>query len=107
MNTRTIWKFNLAATDRQKIRMPEGAKILAVAPQDRTGRSIQMWAWVNPAAVRVDRAFAVVGTGNPVPPDLTAEQHIGSVVAANGHLVWHVFETDPSTPGHSTHKERR
>lgn len=85
----TIWKFNLAATERQDLEMPSRAKILFVGAQDPTGHTVQLWAEVNPDAERETRRFAIAGTGHPLPP---AGHHLGSVITAGGALVWHVYE---------------
>jgi hypothetical protein len=92
---RTIWKFDLDARDRQTVDMPTDAEILHVGAQDPTGRSVQLWALVEPTEPPIqveDREFAIVGTGHAVPPDLTREGFLGSVITAGGALVWHVFE---------------
>lgn len=81
-----IWKYELAIADQFEMELPEDAQIIHVAEQ---GKFCCMWAIVQPAAAKVKRRFAVVGTGHPF--DLINKIHVGTILASNG-LVWHVFE---------------
>jgi hypothetical protein len=84
-----IYKYPLAVEDKQKLVMPVGAKILSVQMQfDRP----VLWAMVDerPETVEETRTFVIVCTGNPVPDDV--RWFLGTVQAAHGHIVFHVFE---------------
>lgn len=86
---KTIWKFELETTDRQKVEMPIGAKILTVQTQNETPC---LWALVNPERKeRKERYFEVFGTGHKIPLDLSRE-YIGTYQLKGGSLVFHVFE---------------
>lgn len=84
---RTIWKFPLAVTDFQNVRMPKGAEILSVADQHGV---VCVWALVDSEAELRDRMFYILGTGNPVSERLPW-QFVGSV--QQNIFVWHVFVT--------------
>ncbi len=81
----TIYKFPLAVTDRQVVRMPHGARVLCAMNQHG---NVTIWAEVNPNALTEDRVFWIVGTGNPMPT--AALIYIGSVLQPP--FVWHVYE---------------
>lgn len=85
----TIWKFPLRDVVNE-VSLPKGAHILHVAEQHR---QITMWARVDPAASTEVRTLAVVGTGTPVPDGHV--MFVGSVLAAEGAFVFHVFEMFP------------
>lgn len=90
---KTIHKYDLEAKDRQVILMPKGAVIIGVDGQDTTGRTVQVWAIVDPNEPHeVEREFVIVGTGHSLPTDVTVTTHLATVVTAGGALVWHVFE---------------
>ena len=86
-----IWKWQLGITDHaQVLLMPVGAKVLTVQAQ---GRWLSLWALVDEAPSlhpKESRAFAVYGTGNPIPED--PGEYIATVQTHAGDLVWHVFE---------------
>ncbi len=56
------------------------------------GDAIEFWAYPD-GSNAWQRAFIVVGTGHPLPPGNPV--HRGSVIVANGALVWHLLEVDP------------
>lgn len=85
--SRAIWKFPLKITDAQHITAPAGAKIIAVQMQ---GDTLCLWAIVNPDAPTKRIEIRVHGTGHPLPVDADYD-HIGTVQASGGALVWHVF----------------
>ncbi len=86
---RAIWKFPLVLTDRQVVRMPEGAQILHV---DEQNGQICLWAGITEGKDTEDREIQIIGTGYPELPDEWVT-HLGSVVMQSGY-VWHVFERD-------------
>ena len=62
---KTIWKYPLAITDSQEIRVPAGALALSVQMQ---GDIPCLWVLVDPTADRDLWRITTVGTGHPVPP---------------------------------------
>jgi hypothetical protein len=85
---KTIYKYPLALTDWQQIRMPEGAEILSAQMQ---GEDLCLWAMVETSNKSTPRAFEVFGTGNPIHTDMGIDRrYINSV--QERVFVWHVFE---------------
>ena len=82
---RAIWKYILDITDAQCLDMPSGAKILCVQMQ---GKTLCLWAVVDPAQPKVRHTFRVYGTGHPL--DDNHGVYLGTVQV--GMLVFHVFE---------------
>lgn len=79
-----VYKYPLALTDVQDVKMPEGARILSAQVQDG---KICVWAVVNGDAPLVYRRFMIAGTGH---------QHVFSPwkfldTVQTGPFVWHVF----------------
>lgn len=95
---RVVWKFGLPVTDGVEILMPEGAEILHVANQYEVNIStLEVWALVDPDADEVPRKFTIHGTGHPVTDGGT---YVGTVISAQGRLVWHVFDHgEKNVPG--------
>lgn len=85
---RTIWKFPLTVTDRQKVVMPKGAQILHVASQYEIPC---LWALVDEYAEKEERLFAIFPTGN-VRFDAANAKHVGSFILSGGAFVGHIFE---------------
>lgn len=91
---KTIYRYQLAITDRPVVDMPGGAVVLPVPPSVRNQDRIEVWALVDTERPPVARGFLVVGTGHPMP-----EVHgpfLGTVVTHGGAFVWHVFEATPA-----------
>lgn len=97
----TIWKYRLALTDTQTIRMPKEAKILTVQPQmsrrittdnSPPDEYLQLWAIVDPTALMSDRQISIYGTGHTMPKD--PGRYISTVQLQGGSLVLHVFEQE-------------
>lgn len=84
----TVWKFHLAATDKQTIAMPADADLLHVAMQ---GDALYLWARVDDMKPPAVRHIRVAGTGHPLGEDSSAA-HVGSVLMHGGSLVFHVFD---------------
>jgi hypothetical protein len=103
MKTKTIWKYEFEISDRQEIRMPNGAEILSVQVQQSTFRPC-MWVLVDPAASdgTVTRRFRVFGTGHPIEAGAINSSsvvkmagdlnYIGTFQVAGKSLVFHLFE---------------
>ena len=100
----TIYKYDLALTDRQTLQLPAGAEILSVQEQEAwlyehrstpaNQRTLQLWALVDTKAPVTPRHFTIAGTGNPLTNQVIL-RHIDTVVMARGSLVWHIFEVLP------------
>lgn len=86
---RTIWKFDLEVADRQEIDMPAGSEILSVANVDA---KLRLWAIVGPGEDMLKRVINIAGTGHPAIGVHDKANHIGTVIAMGGRLVWHVFD---------------
>ena len=91
MSQQRIYKYPLEVTDRQEVRLPEGAMIVHVGVQNGF---VCLWALVDPDAWNENRTFWVIGTGNPMPPGFGADGigfiHLGTVEW--GAFMWHVWE---------------
>lgn len=81
-----VWKYTLTIDDEQEIVMPEGAELLHVAEQHG---QLALWARVIPTGQpNVRRVILIRGTGHPI----WTQPYVGTIVAAAGVLVWHVFD---------------
>lgn len=87
MNT-SIWKFPIRIDDELVIAMPRGARILHVGMQNGDP---QLWAMVDTEALKVDRNFAIRGTGHPA-DGLKEVLFVGTFMMAGGGLVFHLFD---------------
>jgi hypothetical protein len=85
MNKQEIWKFPLALTTRQLVRMPIGAQILSAQAQHG---ALTMWALVSAEAEHETRAFVIHGTGFPA--NFDGQRFVATVLLGPG--VWHIFE---------------
>jgi hypothetical protein len=65
---------------------PMNGAILHVA--SRRPDTVEFWT-LDTHGPLVDRVFQVVGTGQPFPSDW---KHVGTALAADGELVWHLME---------------
>lgn len=95
----TVWKFPITIHPGHvgTIALPEGASIVAVQLQGgEINAAPHLWALVDPVAAKVDRTFAVVGTGWNI-------DHVEGLDAAHvrvvhvgmwqsGPFVWHLLE---------------
>lgn len=93
-----IHKFVLPIADEVGIGMPESAKILCV---DDQGGNLYVWAIVNTSRPKVQRYFAVIGTGNPFPSVLLDSAgkprgYVGTAIRSFDGSVWHVFDLGES-----------
>jgi len=85
---KTIWKFEIPDS-RSLIDMPVGAQVIRVAKQ---GAADCIWAIVESDNALEKRLFALIGTGQVIPPD---GRYLGTW--DDGPFVWHLFE-----PSHSS-----
>ena len=92
---RRVYKAVLELTDVQIIRVARGAKPLSVQVQ---GEVPCIWFMTDIEQPDAVATVSIVGTGNPVPDDILAEQFIGTVQLYGGQLVFHVFWREDPTP---------
>ena len=96
---RVIWKYPFDIADEFHLAMPEGAKILALQLDARTGKPA-IWAMLKPSNEAESRYFVIRPTGVFFLADEEMETYIGTVQtpgAIDQHgveisYVWHVFE---------------
>ncbi len=82
---RVVHKFRLEYPDKPSIvKMDPYGVIVRVALQ---GRTVQLWAEVDPNARKEDRVFHTYGTGEPIN---TGEQWVGTYTFEEAG--WHVYE---------------
>ena len=74
----------------QTVMMPAGADILHV--DDQHG-SLNLWAMIEDLEESmIDREIIIAGTGHGIVDDGAGLKFIGTALALEGALVWHVFE---------------
>jgi len=67
-----------------------GGGLVTLVACQHSPEVVQVWTTEEMASIATSRRLVqVFGTGQPL-PDITGD-HVGSVVTANGALVWHVF----------------
>ena len=86
MNEISVWKYPFETTDRFVLAMPAGAKPLCVQVQN--GQPC-LWAMVDPELPRVERHFAVSGTGHPFRVD--GFEYVGTYQLLDGRFVGHLW----------------
>jgi hypothetical protein len=110
MNDRVVLKWPVAVDDR--IHRIGSGEILHVACQsqsDQDAGCVMVWT-IEPRPKRGEpapvptREVQVYGTGHPLPFFAKA---LGTAVAANGRLVWHLFELPPAVNGSVEENEKR
>jgi hypothetical protein len=84
---KTIYKYELAVTDKQVLKLPHDAWFMRIEQQ---GVSVMLWALVDTDHPTVDREIRCFGTGHPLPDSIMFADHIGTVQM--GTLVWHFFD---------------
>lgn len=94
-----VWRFELEVTDEVQVVLPLRSRILKVGTKE-LGDKISLWVqaniddeegWDRDPEKFETRSFRIIGTGHPI-PDWDRLQHLDTVIAAGGALVWHVFE---------------
>lgn len=88
---RQIWKYDLAVSGLQDIKMPKGSEVLTVQVQKGVPC---IWALGDIEEEKVFRSFAVFGTGHDVSDLLKSISFVGTFQLHGGDLVFHVFEID-------------
>jgi len=88
---KTIWKYEMGITVKQKLEMPVNAEILTVQIQE--GKPC-LWALVDPNEKKEIRTFETFGTGSPIYCDMEIDRkYIGTCQLYDGSLILHIFET--------------
>lgn len=82
-----IWKYEIHA-DTECIEMPQGAKVLTVQIDQKTGEPC-IWAEVSPEKPMEKRSIHIVGTGHEF-PNKEYGRYVGTFQW--GPLVFHVYE---------------
>lgn len=86
-----IYKYELSSNSPQLIELPEGAQVLTA--QGQHGRSVCLWALVDPERPTEKRYFEVFATGEAIPTDASVKRnYIGTAQLEGGRLIFHVFE---------------
>lgn len=91
MNAGQIWKFPLTGSSPIAVQMPKDAEILSA--QFQRGK-ICIWACVRPWKETEQRQFHIYGTGEQM--HIPEGDYIGTVQAAGGDLVWHIYDVTES-----------
>lgn len=63
----------------------------------RRSDTVELWAThydhpPRPGVARISSQFRVVGTGQPIPAQREGWRHVGTCIAPDGYLVWHLLE---------------
>lgn len=88
-----VWKFPLHMNDIQVVKIPAGARILAVQPQ---GEAVCLWALCDVHADPTDRHICILGTGH-VAPERGALEFISTFQLHDDRLIFHAFEIVDAT----------
>jgi hypothetical protein len=89
---RRVFRTELPVDDQWHYRAINGP-IVHVATRHET--AVELWFIDDTDAPVHDRAFRVVGTGQPIAPALA--HYVGTAVTPSGQFVWHVFEHERPT----------
>lgn len=85
---KTIYKYGLDITDKQRIELPVGAELLSV--QNQRGE-INLWALVDSEAELEENLIECFGTGHPINID-APRQHLGTIQIQDGLQIYHFFK---------------
>ena len=80
----TIYKYPL----QHHILMPQKSEILSVG-LDPSGEMC-LWAIIETNNADITYDFAIVGTGQKLPPDCIKRNFLGTI--KNGGFMWHIFQ---------------
>lgn len=91
MTNKTIWKYEIDITDEQIVRLPKGAEILHADQQyPGTLDKLQIWVLIDSQELHFqDKKIYIYETGHPIE---TVRKYVGTVLANNDALVWHVYQ---------------
>jgi hypothetical protein len=84
---KTIWKYPLSVTERQRIQMPQGAEILTIQTQ---AEQPCIWVIVDPEQPKEIRYLETFETGQEITD--APRKYLGSYQLKEGKFVFHVFE---------------
>lgn len=84
---KTIHKYPLEISDKQTIKMPSGAKVVAIQCQNDIPC---IWAEVETDNPMMNRRIHIFGTGGPIETENL--KYLGTVQQYGGGLVWHIFQ---------------
>jgi len=84
-----IWRYELNATEKNSILIPENSEILSIQAHNDI---ICMWIKVNPVKRKVKRIFEIIETGIPMSEIDIPRKFISTVQLFNGKMILHVFE---------------
>lgn len=82
---RAVFRYGVPVDDRWHTHALTGAVLHVDCRQPDL---VEVWA-LHTGGPGLPRVFRVFGTGQPVPP---VARHVGTALAADGVLVWHLFE---------------
>lgn len=82
---KVIWKFPLAATDKQTIRIAAERKIRSVVVQDG---AMVIYAEVDPESGDEDATVHIIATGGRVPEDTL---YVGVCMFCHGAVAYHIY----------------
>lgn len=88
-----IWKYPFGDKTAMQMPWPPGSRVVLIAAQNRSDPTPVIWVDhpVEPVrGLHEPQAFDLIGTGYEY-RDRLGYEHVGSVVCADGALVWHVF----------------
>lgn len=84
---KVIYKYKI---EDSRAALPVGAKILSIQLQNE---SLCLWAEIDPKAKFEIRKFVILGTGHPIPDDVTLS-YLATIQLYN--YVWHIYEKNTS-----------
>jgi hypothetical protein len=88
MNEHVIYKYTILVCDEFVLNLPVGAKLLSVAEQK--GEMV-LYAMVIPELPLRPVKIRVVGTGKPIPDDMSEFKFLGTIKLYDGKLMFHIF----------------
>ena len=92
MSGGVVYRYEVPVDD-QPHRLPTGLVLHVGCRNDPA--VVEVWLWVqrSPIFEGHEIAVQVFGTGHPLPPEV--QEHLGTTLAADGYLVWHLFRVQP------------
>lgn len=92
---RTVYKYGLETTDLQSIKIPKLKGETDFRKQflciDTQHTFPCLWCLVDTEEETREVFLRVVGTGNPMPDDISREEYLGSYQLLGGNFIGHVF----------------
>ncbi len=85
-----IWKYSLAFTDTQVIKMPSVSEIIHFDNQNEVPT---LWVLVEPSEDEsCKRTIRIVGTNHEITEDRVDLRFLGTAIFGSGAIVFHAFE---------------